>query len=127
VSSPPTTPADLILAALDGIVAAIAEVGLDVTRDSGDFQPPGVLVGAPTITGAATMRTIGLLVPVRVVVTEPGQAGLDALLTAVALLLPVLGEHTAEPTTWSSPINPSGLPAYLIHVRVNVSTLEEQA
>jgi hypothetical protein len=124
VSSPPATPADLILAALDAIVAAVEGVGLACTRDSQQFQPPGVLVGAPTITGQATMRTIGLLVPVRVVVTEPGQAGLDGLLTAVSLLLPVFGEHTAEPTTWSSPINPQGLPAYLIQVRANVQTEE---
>jgi sugar (pentulose or hexulose) kinase len=125
VSTQPPTRAELVLAALDGIVYAIQEAGLQATRDAIEFQPPGVLVGAPTFAGAATMQSIALIVPVRVVVTEPGQAGLEGLLTAVCLLQPVLGEKGGEPTTYASPINPNGLPAYLIQVHVNVSTLEE--
>jgi hypothetical protein len=116
-----TSAADLIGAALDGLVAAIAETGLPVTRDPGDFQPPAVLVAAPTITGAATMQAIGLSAPVYVVSPDPGRVGLDYMLAAVGVLLPVLGETIAEPTLYTSPLNPSGLPAYLIRVRVNIA------
>ena len=75
----------------------------------------------PTITGAATLQAIGLSVPVMIVADQPGQAGQDFCLQCVTLLLPVFGETQAEPTTWISPINPAGLPAYLIRVRANVA------
>lgn len=113
--------ADLITAALDAIVDAVATVGLPVTRDPGDFQPPGVIVQPPTVTGAATLQTIGLAIPVEIVADQPGRAGVDWALACVTVLLPVFGETLAEPVTWSSPINPNGLPAYLITVRANVA------
>lgn len=114
--------ADLITGALDAIVGVLVDAGIPATRDPGEFQPPGAIVAAPTITGAATMQSIGLTVPVYVVHTDSGVAGLDWLLAAVSILLPVFGETAASPTLWNSPINPAGLPAYLITVRVNVST-----
>lgn len=117
-----STGADLIASALDGIVAEISDAGVPVTRDPGDFQPPGAIVGAPTITGAATMQSIGLTVPVYVVSDQTGAEGLDWMLETVTTLLPVFGESAATPTLWHSPINPAGLPAYLITLRVNVST-----
>lgn len=116
-----STSADLILAGLDALVDAIATLGLPVTRDPGDFQPPGVIVQPPTITGAATMQTIGLSVPVQIVSDQLGQAGQDWCLSLVTVLLPVLGETQAEPDTWPSPINPGGLPAYLIRVTANIA------
>ena len=121
MSVSPASTADLIGAALDAIVDAVATVGLPVTRDPGDLQPPAVIVGAPTITGAATLQAIGLSVPVYVVADAPGKTGLDYMLAAVTLLLPVFGETIAEPTLYASPLNPAGLPAYLIRVRVNVA------
>jgi hypothetical protein len=115
--------ADLITTALDGIVQEIIDAGVVATRDPGDFQPPGAIVAAPTITGAATLQSIGLTVPVYVVSDQPGGAeGLDWMLEAVTLLLPIFRESAAEPTLWHGPINPAGLPAYLITLRVNVST-----
>jgi hypothetical protein len=116
---------DLITAALDGLVAAIVEAGLPATREPADFQPPGVIVAAPTITGAATLQSIGLLIPVYVVAGESGRRGLDWMLAAVTVLLPVFRESAAEPTLWNSPINPAGLSAYLISVRVNVAQTGE--
>lgn len=113
---------DLIGAALDAIAAAIADAGIPTTRDPGDFQPPGAIVAAPTILGAATLQSIGLEVPVYVVSDTPGLAGLDWMLGVVAIVLPLLGETAATPTPWISPLNPAGLPAYLVTVRVNVST-----
>ena len=115
--------ADLITAALDEIVQRVIDAGVVCTRDPGEFQPPGAIVSAPTITGAATLQSIGITVPVSVVSDrEPGPAGLEWMLEAVSALLPAFGETAAEPTVWISPINPAGLPAYLITARVNVST-----
>ena len=114
--------ADLITQALDAIVQQVIDAGVAATRDPGDFQPPGAIIGPPTITGAATMQSIGMTVPVYVVADVTGSAGLDWMLGCVAALLPVFGETAAEPTSWISPINPVGLPAYLITARVNVST-----
>lgn len=115
--------ADFIITALDELVQLVIDAGVDCTRDAGDFQPPGAIVGPPTITGAATMSSIGLTVPVYIVSDRPAEsAGLEWMLEAVALLLPAFGETAAEPTLWVGPINPAGLPAYLITARVNVST-----
>lgn len=112
-----------ISAVLDELVAAVAAAGIPATRDPGDFQPPGSIIEAPTITGAATMGSLGLTVPVYVVSDQPPNAsGLDWMLEAVGLLLPVFGDHTATPTKWYGPINPAGLPAYLITLRVNASS-----
>ncbi|HWN81325.1 MAG TPA: hypothetical protein VNM87_04460, partial [Candidatus Udaeobacter sp.] len=119
----PRDAVDLITTALDQIVTAIEAAGIAATRDPGDFQPPAAIVGPPTITGAATMQSIGLTVPVYIVTPDPGQPGLDWMLAQVATLLPVFGETAAEPTLWTSPLaGPGGLPAYVITVRANVST-----
>jgi hypothetical protein len=115
---------DMLTAALDQVVALVESAGIAATRDPGDFQPPGVIVAAPTITGAATMQSIGLLVPVYVVADEAGQGGLDWMLGVVTQLLPLFRESAAEPTNWISPLNPAGLPAYLITLRTNVATME---
>jgi len=115
--------ADMILNALEAIVERITAAGIPASRDPGEFQPPGAIVSAPTITGAATLQSIGITVPIYVVSDQPGgAAALEWLLETVSALLPTFGETAAEPTTWISPINPAGLPAYLITARVNVST-----
>lgn len=115
--------AGAIVLALDALVQSVIDAGVACTRDPGDFQPPGAIVSAPTITGAATMQSIGMTVPVFIVHDQATSAGgLEWLLEAVAAILPVFGETAAEPTLWNSPINPAGLPAYLITARVNVST-----
>jgi hypothetical protein len=111
-----------IPAALDAIVSVLVDAGLPATRDPGDFQPPGGIVAPPTIVGASTMQSIALTVPVWIVTDQPGQEGTDWALGWVAVLLPVLGESAAEPLPWISPINPAGLPAYLITVHANVAT-----
>lgn len=115
--------AGLIADALDAIVQECIDAGVQATRDAGDFQPPGAIVAAPTITGAATMQAIGLSVPVYVVSDQPGSDGLEWMLEAVSALLPALRvAGPVTPTTWVSPINPAGLPAYLLTVPVNVTT-----
>lgn len=114
-------PSDMIGAALDGLVDVIQTAGVAATRDPGDFQPPAAIVGAPSITGQATMAAIALSVPIYIVADGSGKVALDWMLAAVVILLPVLGESSAEPTLWTSPINPAGLSAYLIRVRVNIA------
>jgi hypothetical protein len=114
---------DLIVLALDELVQLVIDAGVVCTRDPGEFQPPGAIVAAPTISGAATMQSIAISVPVYIVSDQPGgAAGLEWMLEAVALLLPVFGETSATPAQWVSPINPAGLPAYLITATLNVST-----
>jgi hypothetical protein len=114
------TPTGEITAALDALVARIAGLGLPVTRDEGDLQPPGVLVGPPTITGLLTMRTLGLSVPVYAITDTPGRVGLEWCLEAAEAIRAELLEASSEPTIYTSPINPAGLPAYLVPVRVNI-------
>ncbi|HET6195762.1 MAG TPA: hypothetical protein VFE12_08415 [Acetobacteraceae bacterium] len=115
--------AGLIIDALDAIVQACIDAGVQATRIDGDFQPPGAIVSAPTITGAATMQTLAMTVPVYVVTDQPGSDGLEWSLEAVSALLPALGvAGPVTPTTWISPINPAGLPAYLLTVQCNVTT-----
>jgi len=112
----------MISGALDAVVAVCEAAGVAATRDPGEFQAPGAIIGPPTITGLATHASIGLTVPVYVVHADPGMVGLDWMLEQVEILLPAFGETASEPTLWNSPLNPAGLPAYLITVRLNVST-----
>lgn len=116
--------ADLILTALDELVQAVIDAGVLCTRDPGEFQPPGAIIDPPTITGAATMQSLAMDVPIFVVSDQPGGvAALDWMLPAVMLILPALGiAGPATPTSWASPINPAGLPAYLVILHCNVST-----
>jgi len=118
----PTRQAGLISGALDAVVAVVEGEGIAASRDPSDFQPPAVIVGPPTVTGLATLGSIGLTVPVYIVHPDPGIVGLEWMLEQVEILLPAFGETASEPTLWNSPLNPAGLPAYLITVRLNVST-----
>ena len=116
-------PRATISGALDAVVAGIEAAGIAATRDPSDFQPPGVIVGPPTITGLATLGSIGLTVPVYIVHPDPGMPGLDWMLAQVAILLPAFGESASEPSLWNSPLEAGGLPSYLITVRLNVEEI----
>lgn len=114
-------PTNRFSAALEAVVAAIAALGYGVTRDPGDFQAPGVLVAPPTITGAATLGAYGMTIPIWIVATDTRPPSLDWMLEAVDAILAALGESGAEPTSWNAPVNPAGLPAYLITARAQVT------
>jgi hypothetical protein len=115
--------ADAVLVALDAIVQAVIDAGVVCTRDPGEFQPPGAIVDPPTITGAATMQSLAMDVPIYVVSDQPGGlAAVDWMLPAALEIVAALGAVGATPTSWTSPINPAGLPAYLIILGVNVTT-----
>ena len=109
-------------AALDLVVLELQSAGIPATRDPGDFQPPGAIVSAPTISGIATMGSIGLEIPIYAVTDQPGADGLDQILEWACEILELFNETGAEPTSWISPLNPSGLPAYLVTLRWNVTT-----
>jgi hypothetical protein len=110
------------IAALDLVVLELQSAGIPATRDPGDFQPPGAIVSAPTISGIATMGSIGLEIPIYAVTDQPGADGLDQILEWACEILELFNETGAEPTSWISPLNPSGLPAYLVTLRWNVTT-----
>ena len=119
-----TVPANVIAEGLDEIVALLEAAGIPTTRDPGAFQPPGAIVGAPTVLTVTQGGGLGLSVPVFLVTPDPGQAGLDELLAMLTVALPRLGQSEATPTLWTSPINRDGLPAYLIAVQLQVSESE---
>ena len=108
------TLATTIPTVLDELVAALLAAGLPATRDPAAFQPPGAIIAPPTIRDATMGGVLELEVPIFVVVTDPGQAGLDQLLEMVDTVRATFGAVPATPTSWSSPLNPAGLPAYLI-------------
>jgi hypothetical protein len=109
-------------AALDLVVLELQSAGIPATRDPGDFQPPGAIVSAPTIAGTATMGSIGLTIPIYAVTPEPGADGLDQILGWACQILELFNETSSEPTSWISPLNPAGLPAYLVTLRWNITT-----
>ena len=109
-------------AALDLVVLELPSAGIPATRDPGDFQPPGAIVSAPTIAGTATMGSIGLTIPIYAVTPEPGADGLDQILGWACQILELFNETSSEPTSWISPLNPAGLPAYLVTLRWNITT-----
>ena len=110
------------IAALDLVVLELQSAGIPATRDPGDFQPPGAIVSAPTIAGTATMGSIGLTIPIYAVTPEPGADGLDQILGWACQILELFNETSSEPTSWISPLNPAGLPAYLVTLRWNITT-----
>ena len=115
-----TAPPNVIGEGLDEIVALLEAAGIPATRDPGAFQPPGAIIGAPTVT-AVTQGGLVLSVPVYLVTPDPGQAGLDELLAMLTVALPRLGQSQASPTLWTSPLNRDGLPAYVIPCQMTVS------
>ena len=71
-----TVPANVIAEGLDEIVALLEAAGIPTTRDPGAFQPPGAIVGAPTVLTVTQGGGLGLWVPVFLVTPDTGQAGI---------------------------------------------------
>lgn len=113
--------AGLITEGLDEIVAILEAAGIAATRDPGAFEPPGAIVGAPTVLGVNIGGALSLSVPVYLVTPDPGQAGLDDLLAMLVVAMPALRQREAIPTTWTTQLNRDGLPAYLITTQLLVS------
>ena len=120
------TLATTIPAVLEEIADALLLAGLPATRDPQQFQPPGAIVAAPTIRDATLGGVLELEVPIFVVTADPGQAGLDELLRMVDQVRVAFGVSQAEPTIWSSPINPAGLPAYRIPLSATAQVVPDQ-
>lgn len=106
----------MITTALDEIVLILDEVGIPATADPAAFEPPGAIVGAPAIQHTTHGGGMTLSVPVYIVTPDPGRSGLEEMLAMLEVALPALGTGAATPTLWHSPLNPDGLPAYLIAV-----------
>jgi hypothetical protein len=114
-----TQPANVVISALDDLVAAIQAAGVPATRNPDDFQPPAAIVTAPTFVGG-TLAAITVNVPVYFVATDAGQAGLDQIIAMYLAATPALGTRDAVSTLWVSPLNPDGLPAYLVSVTITI-------
>jgi hypothetical protein len=112
-------PQNLVIAALDDLVYAIASTGIKATRDPNEMVPPAAIVTAPSFVGG-TLGALVVTVPVYFVATDAGQAGLDQMIELFMLAYPALGTRTATPTLWVSPLNPDGLPAYVVSVTLTI-------
>lgn len=108
-----------VISALDDLAAAIAECGCPCTRNPDEFQPPAAIVTAPSMVGGTLLGLVAD-VPVYFVATDTGQAGLDQIIELYTLAYPVLGTRAATSTLWVSPLNPDGLPAYLVSVTLTI-------
>jgi hypothetical protein len=105
--------------ALDDLVAAIQAAGVPATRNPEEMQPPGAIITAPTFVGA-TLGALAVSVPAYFVVPDLGQLAVDQGLAMLALALPTLGTRNATPTLWVSPLNPQGLPAWVVTVHLTI-------
>ena len=112
-------------AALDALVEALQSAGVAATRDPATFQPPGVIVAAPTMRDATLGGAIALGVPVYCVTADPGQPGLDELLDMVDAVRGVFGVFPAAPDRWAGPLNPAGLPAYRIDLDATAEAIAD--
>ena len=108
--------AGIILEALDEIVFLLEACGVPACADADVFEPPGAIVGAPTIQSVTHGGGLTLSVPVHLVTPDPGRSGLADLLAMLERALPALGTATATPTLFQSPLNANGLPAYFVAV-----------
>lgn len=108
-----------VISALDDLVDAIAGTGCPCTRNPDEFQPPAAIVTAPSMVGG-TLAGLVAEVPVYFVATDAGQAGLDQIIDLFTRAYAVLGTRAATATLWVSPLNPDGLPAYLVTVTLTI-------
>lgn len=112
--SVPASLVDPIRTLLDDVVAEVRAAGVACTREPDELQPPAAIVAAPTILDGTLGGVISVEVPIYCVVADPGSAGLDAILEMVGLIRDRFGIVSAAPALWTSPLNPAGLPSYLI-------------
>jgi hypothetical protein len=105
--------------ALDDLVAAIAAAGVPCTRNPEELNPPAAIVTSPSFVGA-TLGALSVSVPVYVVTADLGQRGVDELLAMLANAMPVLQTRDATPTLWVGPLNPQGLPAYVVTCNMTI-------
>jgi hypothetical protein len=112
---------DVALAVTE-VVDLLSAAGLPATADPRDLDPPGVLVGMPTVdlgtlSGACWVGVF----PVLVIGPNVGrQDALDALGGLLQGVLEVLNARTATPTEWPNPGGGDPLPAYAIDATVSV-------
>ena len=115
---------DTVSAVLDELADELNLAGLACTRDPQAFQPPGAIIAAPTLRDATMGGTLELEVPVYCVTGDPGQSGLDELLAMVDVVRVTFGVFQATPTVWASPLNPAGLPAYLVPLSATAQVVD---
>lgn len=117
--SSPDTLVSGVAGALDELVAALQDAGVDATRNPEELQPPAAIVAVPSFIGG-TMGALTVTIPVYFVSPDVGQRGVDDMLAMLALGLPVLRTREASPTLWVSPLNPQGLPSMLVTATLTI-------
>ena len=110
---------DAILAALDELVSELRAAGLTATRNPEELQPPSAIVAAPNFRGG-TLGSITLEVPVYLVTNDLGQAGVDALVGMLPAAMEALRTRESSTTHYVSPLNPAGLPAYVLVATITI-------
>jgi hypothetical protein len=105
-------------AAIDAVVALLADQGVTATRDPGAFHaaPVGVLVGLPSMTNA-TLGARVYEIPVWIVSSDPlsSPAEVDALYALADDVAFALGSDNYRPTSWpGAGVNSEPLPAVLV-------------
>lgn len=108
-----------VIAALDDLVDAIRAAGCPATRNPDEFVPPAAIVTPPSMVGG-TLAGLVIEVPVYFVATDAGLAGWEEIMELYGRAYQVLGTRAATSTLWVSPLNPDGLPAYLVSVTLTV-------
>lgn len=114
--------------AIDAVLALLSDAGIPATRDAGAFHydPAGVLVGLPELTGRL-MGARTFTIPVHVVSGEPltGPRPVNRLFAWADDIAAALSCATYRPTSWQSSSNAEPLPAILLTVTVTVTETEE--
>ena len=108
-----------VIGALDDLVAAIQASGCPATRNPEEFVPPAAIVTPPSMVGG-TLGGLVADVPVYFVATDAGLAGWEEIMELYGRAYAVLGTRAATSTLWVSPLNPDGLPAYLVSVTLTI-------
>jgi len=108
-----------VISALDDLVFAIQAAGCPCTRNDQDFQPPAAIVTPPSFVGG-TLAGLTVNVPVYFVAPDTGMAGWEQIMELYGRAYHALGSRDAVSTLWVSPLNPDGLPAYLVSVTITI-------
>ena len=110
-----------------GLVAELAEVGIEASLDVGSFypQPVGVLVGLPTLESRGLASWV-FVVPVHVVSGDPlnSELAVDRVLALAEQAALALSTANYRPSSWRSSSNAEPLPSLELAVVVSVATQE---
>lgn len=113
--------------ALEALLEALEDAGIEASRDAGEFDPTpvGVLVGLPTLV-SKTLSASAFEIPIVIVTGDPlnSAAAVDRLYAIADDVADAVRTLGYRPTSWAGSSRVEPLPALEVLASVTVTTQE---